>query len=55
MTPEEIKDIISTMVAEGMIDPERALLDREYLIERFFMYISAANIARASLNMPLLI
>ena len=42
---EKIKDIIFTMVEEGMIDPKRALVDEEYLIERVSTYIEARNLA----------
>ena len=55
MTEAKFKDIIYTMIELGVLDPAKALLDREYFNERFWMYVDAANIAREMLHMePLL-
>lgn len=55
MTEAKFKDIIYTMIELKILDPARALLDREYLNEKFWEYVEAANIAREMLHMePLL-
>ena len=46
MTEAKFRDIIETMIEYKMLDPVKALMDREYLTERFWMYVEAANIAR---------
>lgn len=51
---EKIKDIISTLLAYGLMDYERAKRDNEYLRECISTYVEAANIARESMNMPLI-
>lgn len=51
-TEEKIKDIISTMVEYGLLDPTRALVDKDYLIQSVADYIVAANMAREILKMP---
>ncbi len=54
MTEEKIHDIIVTMVEYNMIDPARALTDRDYLVEQVILYIKSANIAREMLHMSLI-
>ena len=54
MTEEKIHDIIVTMVEYNLIDPARALTDRDYLVERVVLYIKSANTARKMLHMPLI-
>ena len=39
---QKIKDIIETMVEQGMLDPTR-LYDFDYTIERVLFYINARN------------
>lgn len=55
MTEAKFKDIIATMVEFGWLDPVRAIIDDEYLVERFNMYVYAANIAREMMNMEPLV
>lgn len=51
MTAEErIHDIIETMVAWNLLDPKRALLDNEYLIDRVSTFLSAVKIANQMIN-----
>ena len=55
MTEAKFRDIIETMIEYKMLDPAKALMDREYLTERFWMYVQAANIAREMMHIePLL-
>lgn len=55
MTEEKIKDIISTMIEFKLLDPIRAMVDEDYLINSVTDYIKAANIAREVLHMPPLV
>ena len=55
MTQEKIKDIIRTLLEQGMMDYDRAMKDQEYLVTCIATYIKCANIARKSLNMPILV
>ena len=51
MTEAKFKDIVSTMVEFGWLDPFRAMYDPEYLVNQMNMYIEAANIAREIMHM----
>jgi len=55
MTEEKIIDIIDTMIEYQLIDPVRALYDKEYLVESVCHYIEAANVAREIMHMPPLV
>ena len=55
MTEEKIKDIISTMIEFKLLDPIRAMVDEDYLINSVTDYIKAANIVREMLHMEPLI
>jgi hypothetical protein len=55
MTQEKVIDIIDTMIEYRLIDPVRALYDKEYLVESVCRYIEAANIAREIMHMPPLV
>lgn len=54
MNEQKIKDIIKTLLEQGMMDYEKALVDQEYCIDCVRRYIECANLARESLGMPLL-
>ena len=55
MTEEKFKDIVKTMVEYGLMDPYKAMLDQNYLINCINIYVESANIARKMMNMePLL-
>ena len=55
MTEEKFKDIVKTMVEYGLMDPYKAMLDQNYLINCINIYVESANIARKIMNMePLL-
>lgn len=55
MTEAKFRDIVETMIEMGVLDPTRALLDKEYFSQQFWTYVYAANIAREALKMePLL-
>jgi hypothetical protein len=51
MTEAKFRDIVETMIEYKLIDPVRAMIDREYLTERFWTYVEAANIARSMMHM----
>lgn len=55
MTEEKIKDIIRTLLEQRMMDYDMAMKDPEYLITCITRYIECANLARKSLNMPILV
>lgn len=55
MTQEKVIDIIDTMIEYGLIDPVRALYDKEYLVESVCHYIEAAHIAREIMHMSPLV
>lgn len=55
MTQEKVIDVIDTMIEYKLIDPVRALYDREYLVESVSQYIKAANIAREIMHMSPLV
>lgn len=51
MTPEQkIHDIIETMVEWNLMDPKRALLDKQYLIECVSNYLAAKKVVDDWLN-----
>ena len=51
---EKITEIMRTLIVEGLVDPIRIIFDAEYCAESVAMYITAANIARSALKMPLI-
>ena len=51
MTEAKFRDIIETMIELKLIDPVQAMLDKNYLTERFWMYVEAANLAREMMHM----
>ena len=53
ITKDKIKDIILTMIENNMLDSTR-IFDKEYVLERFNLYIEPANMVRSMMNMPLL-
>lgn len=54
MTEWKIKDIISTMLEEGLLDYNRAKHDINYLVDSIKQYIEIANMVRSDLHMPLI-
>lgn len=55
MTEAKFKDIVNTMIELNLIDPYRAILDQDYLLDRVNLYIEAANIAREIMRMEPLV
>ena len=55
MTEAKFKDIVNTMIEMNLIDPDRAILDQDYLLERVNLYIEAANIVREGMHMEPLV
>ena len=55
MAEDKIIDIIKIMLERKMLDPIKALTNSDYLNKRVSMYIEAANIARETMHMELLI
>ena len=51
MTEAKFRDIVETMIELNVIDPVLAMVDREYLTERFWAYVDAANTAREIMHM----
>jgi len=51
MTEAKFNDIVHTMVEMGVLDPARALIDREYFNTQFWTYVNAANTVRDWLHM----
>ena len=51
---EKITEIMRTLIVEGLVDPIRIIFDADYCAESVAMYITAANIARSALKMPLI-
>lgn len=49
-----IKNIIIALIKNGLADPARLIIDKEYTIEQVKTYIQAANITREILHMPAL-
>lgn len=55
MTEAKFKDIISTMIEFGWLDPVEALVNKQYLLNRVNMYVYASNIAREAMHMEPLV
>ena len=55
MTEAKFDDIVYMMIENGILDPARALRDKNYFNEQFWRYVEAANAVRNWLNLePLL-
>ena len=55
MAEAKFKDIVNTMIEMNLIDPNRAILDQDYLLERVNLYIEIANIVREDMHMEPLV
>lgn len=55
MTEAKFKDIVNTIIEMNLINPRRAILDQDYLLERVNLYIEAANIVREGMHMEPLV
>ena len=49
-----IRNIIMTLIKNGLANPVKLIVDKEYAIEQVKIYIQAANITREILHMPAL-
>ena len=49
-----IRNIIMTLIKNGLANPVKLIVDKEYAIEQVKIYIQAANIIREILHMPAL-
>lgn len=45
ITEEKLKDIIQYMISEKMLDPQRAIVDKQYLFESVKSYLKARQLA----------
>ena len=51
---EKITEIVHTLIVEGLVDPNRILVDTHYAYAAVAQYIEAANITRSVMKMPLI-
>ena len=49
-----IGNVMMALIKNGLADPVRLIVDKEYAIEQVKTYIQAANITREILHMPIL-
>lgn len=49
-----IRNVMTTLIKNRLVDPVRLIIDRDYAIEYVKTYIQAANITREMLHIPVL-